>query len=87
MDAVRAAWDQEPILKPTLGGSVPTAYFSEYLDVPVVMVPYANRDENNHSPDENLSLECFRKGIRTTIRVLERMAAMDGGTDETDETD
>ena len=83
MGAVRAAWDQEPILKPTLGGSVPTAYFSEYLDVPVVMVPYANRDENNHSPDENLSLECFRKGIRTTIRVLERMAAMDGRIDET----
>lgn len=73
--AVEAAWADEPILKPTLGGSLPTAVFERELGLPVLTVPYANEDENNHSPDENLALECFDAGVRTSIHLLERLAA------------
>ncbi|MFD1514346.1 M20/M25/M40 family metallo-hydrolase [Halomarina rubra] len=71
--AVADAWGVDPILKPTLGGSLPTAAFDRYLDVPCVVVPYANSDENNHSPDENLAIDCFRNGVRTTTRLFETL--------------
>ncbi|WP_129113593.1 M20/M25/M40 family metallo-hydrolase [Halegenticoccus tardaugens] len=74
MAAVANAWGAEPILKPTLGGSLPTAVFERELNLPVITVPYANEDENNHSPNENLALDCFRNGIRTTIRLLAEFA-------------
>ena len=70
MRAVSAAWPDEPILKPTLGGSLPTAVFQRELGLPCVTVPYANEDENNHSPDENLALDCFRSGVKTSIGVF-----------------
>jgi acetylornithine deacetylase/succinyl-diaminopimelate desuccinylase-like protein len=76
-DAVTDAWGVEPILKPTLGGSLPTAAFERTLDVPCVVVPYANSDENNHSPDENLAVDCFRNGIRTTARLLATLSTAD----------
>lgn len=75
LDAVDTGWDADPILKPTLGGSLPTAVFADVLDLPVVTVPYANADENNHSPDENLVLNCFDAGIRTTIALLREVAS------------
>jgi acetylornithine deacetylase/succinyl-diaminopimelate desuccinylase-like protein len=70
MRAVSEAWPDEPILKPTLGGSLPTAVFERELGLPCITVPYANEDENNHSPDENMALDCFRSGIRTSIGVF-----------------
>jgi acetylornithine deacetylase/succinyl-diaminopimelate desuccinylase-like protein len=77
MDATETGWDEKPILKPTLGGSLPTAVFPEHLGVPCVTVPYANSDENNHSPDENLALWCFENGIETTIALCRNMARWD----------
>lgn len=74
MEAVSEGWSDEAILKPTLGGSLPTYVFTEELNMPCVTVPYANSDENNHSPDENLALDCFESGIRTTLSVLDRLA-------------
>ncbi|WP_117595590.1 M20/M25/M40 family metallo-hydrolase [Haloprofundus halophilus] len=73
LDAVAEGWNTEPILKPTLGGSLPTAAFARHLETPVVVVPYANSDENNHSPDENLALDCFESGVRTTAALLDRL--------------
>ena len=37
---------------------------------PVVSVPYANPDENNHAPNENLKLSCYYSGIHATAQVL-----------------
>ncbi|MFP4001130.1 MAG: M20/M25/M40 family metallo-hydrolase, partial [Thermoplasmata archaeon] len=74
MKAVRGAWKQEPVLKPAAGGSLPSYVFAEELGIDCVVVPYANADENNHSPDENLALDCFEKGIKTTCRVAKYMS-------------
>jgi acetylornithine deacetylase/succinyl-diaminopimelate desuccinylase-like protein len=74
MQAVSKAWDTEPILKPSLGGSVPTYVFADVLDTPCLVVPYANADENNHAPDENIALSCFRAGSRTTAELLTEFA-------------
>jgi acetylornithine deacetylase/succinyl-diaminopimelate desuccinylase-like protein len=40
-------------------------------------VPYANADENNHSPNENLSLECFYDGIHISAEVFRALAEAD----------
>jgi len=38
--------------------------FTKILGVPSVIVPYANHDERNHAPNENLELERFYQGAR-----------------------
>ena len=70
LDAVGETWAVDPILKPSLGGSLPTYVFENHLGTPCVVVPYANADEDNHSPNENLAVERFRTGIHTTAHVL-----------------
>lgn len=72
--AVRDAWEQDPVLKSSLGGSLPAYVFTEELGLPCIIVPYGNSDQNNHSPDENFTLENFEKGIYTTVRVLSELA-------------
>jgi acetylornithine deacetylase/succinyl-diaminopimelate desuccinylase-like protein len=74
MRAVNKGWRKEPILKPSLGGSVPTYVFAETLNIPCLVVPYANADENNHAPNENIALSCFRAGARTTVELLTEFA-------------
>ncbi|MBP1678575.1 MAG: hypothetical protein H6Q29_486, partial [Bacteroidetes bacterium] len=39
-----------------------------------VLVPYANADENNHAPNENLDLENFYAGIKCTLCLLDRLS-------------
>ncbi len=71
MEAARLGWGDEPILLPSLGGSSPDAVFTKGLGIPSLLVPYGNYDEDNHAPNENLKLECWRKGMRTTAAFLE----------------
>lgn len=70
MASVRQAWGAEPIVYPSLGGSTPDAIFTKGLGIPSILVPYANHDERNHAPNENLSLACFVNGIKTTATIL-----------------
>ncbi|MFC6838001.1 M20/M25/M40 family metallo-hydrolase [Halomarina ordinaria] len=70
--AMEAVWGVEPVEMPLLGGSLPAAHFRTELDVPVLVVPYANPDQGNHSPNEHLDLDCFRNGIETTAQFLHR---------------
>lgn len=49
--------------------------FMENLDMPCMTILYANGDNINYSPDENLSLDCFDSGIWTTLGVLDRLTA------------
>jgi acetylornithine deacetylase/succinyl-diaminopimelate desuccinylase-like protein len=74
--AVRDSRGTEPIVS-SLGGTLPDYVFTRILDVPSVIVPYANHDEQNHAPNENLRLDCFFAGISTTLHVLDalRMSA------------
>ena len=69
-DALADAWGVDPIDVPLLGGSLPVAYFRRTSDVPILIVPYANPDQNNHSPNEHLDIECFENGIRTSAAFL-----------------
>lgn len=71
--AVQDAYAQEPILQPSLGGSLPSYVWTDILALPSIVVPYANSDEANHSPNENIGLENFYQGIRCTCHVIKSL--------------
>jgi len=71
------SFGREAFIQPSLGGSLPDAVWTKILGVPSVVVPYANVDEANHSPNENLIVEHFYKGIETTCRVISEMGKLD----------
>lgn len=63
VEAARRVAGDELVLLPTLGGSLPLYLFTEVLGKPVIIVPIANHDDNQHAPDENLRLANLWYGI------------------------
>ena len=60
----------EPAVKiPLIGGSTPMYIFAD-LGLPVVGVPIANFDDNQHSPNENLRLGNLWNGIEIYASIL-----------------
>lgn len=75
--ALADVWGEDPVELPVLGGSLPAAFFRDVdalADVPVFVVPYANHDQGNHSPNEHLDLRCFENGIRTSAAAITAVA-------------
>ena len=70
------AQGEEPLLIPALGGSLPDYVFTKILGVPAFTVPYANADEANHAPNENLALWRFIMGIKTGAAMLTCLGRM-----------
>ncbi len=68
--ALTNLFGEEPIRIRTMGGSIPIAPFVSALEVPAVIVPTVNPDNNQHSPNENLRLGDFLGGLRIMIAVL-----------------
>ncbi|MCH2450907.1 MAG: M20/M25/M40 family metallo-hydrolase [Gracilimonas sp.] len=54
--AVERAASEEVILYPSYGGTLPIFHFEEVLQTPIVIVPIANHDNNQHAPDENIRI-------------------------------
>jgi len=68
--AAERAAGEPVILMPSLGGSLPLYLFNEILEKPVVIVPIANHDDNQHAADENLRLANLWYGIDLWAAVL-----------------
>jgi len=68
--AMKLAFGHDPIKIRTSGGSVPISPFVSTLNIPAVTVPTVNRDNNQHSPNENLRIGNFREGIMTITTIL-----------------
>ena len=75
--AVEAARGVEPLLYPTVGGSLPEYAFTKILGLHSFVVPYANADEANHAPNENLEIVRFVDGIRTGAALLWEIGKLD----------
>ena len=76
--AIRDARGVAPLVYPSIGGSLPDYVWTKVLGRPAFVTPYANADEANHAPDENLTIDCFMGGIRTGAALLARLGAMRG---------
>jgi acetylornithine deacetylase/succinyl-diaminopimelate desuccinylase-like protein len=73
--AIVSAQGEEPLTVPAMGGSLPNYVFTKILKLPTFVVPYANSDEANHAPNENIEIERFVKGIRTGAAMLISLGA------------
>jgi acetylornithine deacetylase/succinyl-diaminopimelate desuccinylase-like protein len=68
------AVDGPIVLAPTMGGSLPLVVFSEILGgPPIVVVPIANHDNNQHAPNENLRLGNLWQGIEIYAALMARL--------------
>jgi len=68
--ALKKAFGETPILIRMSGGSIPISPFVTTLNIPAVTVPTVNRDNNQHSPNENLRLGNYREGVKTMLAIL-----------------
>jgi len=68
--AMKNAFGSNPIMIRISGGSIPISPFVLELKIPAVTVPTVNKDNNQHSPNENLRLGNYREGIKTMIAIL-----------------
>ena len=68
--ALVRGFGEEPIRVRMSGGSIPISPFVNTLNLPAVAVPTVNRDNNQHSPNENLRLGNYRDGIKTILAIL-----------------
>lgn len=74
-EAVRAAQGAYPLLVPAMGASIPEYVFTKTLGIPTFGVPYANADEANHAPNENIEIARFFSGIKTGAAMLTYLGA------------
>ena len=79
VEAIRTARNEDPYIVPSMGGSLPDYVFTKILGLPAFVTPYANADEANHAPNENIQLDLFHAGIRTGAALLWRLGAMKTG--------
>ncbi|MBO4992432.1 MAG: M20/M25/M40 family metallo-hydrolase [Firmicutes bacterium] len=75
IEAVEKIWGAKAVISPVSGGSLPEFIWTSILEQPSILIPYANPDEANHAPNENLDLSLFQKGIHTTAEVLHALAS------------
>lgn len=66
---------EAPVILPTMGGSLPLNDLAQALDMPLISLPLANHDDNQHAPNENLRLGHFIQGIQTMLMALHGLAA------------
>ncbi len=75
----RAHGGERAVVMPTAGGSVPIWAFTDILERPTLLVPYANANNRQHSPNEHLRLDHLFQGVRTTAQLLTDLGAQPPG--------
>ena len=61
---------KSPILIRTMGGTVPITPAIQVLDIPAIIVPMVNMDNNQHNPNENIRIGNISQGIKMCLAIL-----------------
>ena len=70
IDAVKSTTNEQVVLMPTLGGSLPLFVFEKYLNAKTITIPVANHDNNQHAENENIRLLNLWNGIETMAALM-----------------
>ena len=73
-NAVTTGFGVAPVEVPLMGGSLPDAVWTQDLGLPSFVVPYGVPDQRNHAPNENMPVENYYNGIRTSAALLAELA-------------
>ncbi len=72
-ESIREGYGQEPVKIPLAGGSLPVYSLWKVTNKPMYIIPYAQPDEANHAPNENIMVDWLFNGVRTSIILLEKL--------------
>lgn len=68
--SLKETFGTNPVRLRTMGGTLPTSPFINTLQVPAVIIPLVNSDNNQHSPNENLRLGNYFDGVKCFYGLL-----------------
>jgi acetylornithine deacetylase/succinyl-diaminopimelate desuccinylase-like protein len=68
---IMSAARHDPVRVPTLGGSIPMYLFQQPANTPVLILPIANHDDNQHAANENMRLQNLWDGIEVYVALFE----------------
>jgi acetylornithine deacetylase/succinyl-diaminopimelate desuccinylase-like protein len=68
--ALTNAFGKKPVSIRTMGGTVPIIPAINELNIPAIIVPMVNMDNNQHSPNENIRIGNIRQGIKICLSIL-----------------
>jgi acetylornithine deacetylase/succinyl-diaminopimelate desuccinylase-like protein len=73
--ALKDEWGRDPALVGS-GGSIPVAgEFKRILGLDTLLIGFAQKDDNIHSPNEKYNVTSFVRGTRSWIRILAAFGA------------
>ncbi|MCC7450976.1 MAG: dipeptidase [Anaerolineae bacterium] len=83
MDAARKAyekgWGAAPVFTRE-GGTLPiVATLQRLFNAPVLLMGYGLHDDGAHGPNEKFNLDCFDKGLATSITLYEELGKIPAG--------
>ncbi len=68
--ALTDAFGTSPVIIRTMGGTVPITPAIQVLDIPAIIVPMVNMDNNQHNPNENIRIGNISQGIKMCLAIL-----------------
>jgi acetylornithine deacetylase/succinyl-diaminopimelate desuccinylase-like protein len=74
VESARPVYGVPQMIVPMSGGSGPNHPFIHTLNLPVATAGISYPGSQVHSPNENIDLECFRKGIQHITRIVVEFA-------------
>ena len=69
-NSLTASFGKKPVSIRTMGGTVPIIPAITALDIPAIIVPMVNMDNNQHNPNENIRIGNIRQGIKICLSIL-----------------
>jgi acetylornithine deacetylase/succinyl-diaminopimelate desuccinylase-like protein len=76
VDALEETLGAPVVRMPSLGGSIPMHLFVQATGRPIVGLPIANHDNNQHAADENLRLQNLWDGIESFAALIARLGPL-----------
>ena len=71
--AIMRELNPDLILTPSMGGTLPLNDFSDRLDTPIIVLPLANHDNNQHGRNENIRLQNLWDAMTVYGAVIAQM--------------